>query len=362
MNVLINSDEWLVPWVREYAVEQVKKQPLQLDLSRTQQYVDECKAEHKKSGLIVIDFKHVNYLISKDLGTFRNTINAAYKQVFREVRDETMSKLRAAGVTNEQIIQKYLKDKTRSFAKSIAPQINNNLNWLIDAEQVDWNQSFFIRNIFKNEQILARCLREQKDFWFVDTGYTNFLYGKQKIWHRLVHNHIHHGPMLRSYPRDRLDLLPGLPNKWRRKGSKILVIESSPEHYLMQGTTLEDWKREVIHQIRSVSDRSIEFRSKEGTRKDRVTVYELLKETKEYYCVVSDSSAAAIEAIWTGTPVVTLGRHITNSVSRNKLEHINDLYRDDIEEWLAMLSYSQFTFDELCDGTAVAITKEYHNV
>lgn len=363
MNVLINSDEWVAPWVKDFAVEHFKNQSLSPSWTQTQQYVKECKTEYQKSGLIVIDFKHVNYLLDKDLREFRNVINSKYKQIFKDTKVETMQKMQDRGVTDEQIIQKYLDSNFRSFAKTIAPQIDSNLTWLIDSSLADWHQPFFIRNVFGNEKILAKCLREKKEFWFVDSGYTNFLYKKQKVWHRLVHNHIHHGPLRRSYPTDRLSLLPSLPaTKWRRKGSKILVIESSPSHYQMQGTTLEKWRKRIAHQIRTVSDRPIEFRTKEGSKKDRPTVYELLKETKEYYCVVSDSSAAAVEAIWTGTPVVTLGRHITNSVSKNNLEQINELYRDDLDHWLAMLSYSQFTFDELCDGTALSITKEYHNV
>ena len=147
-----------------------------------------------------------------------------------------------------------------------------------------------------------------------------------------------------------------------RKGSKILVIESSENHYQLQGTTLERWKQAMEQGIRAVSDRPIEFRPKPMDRKNRTTVYDLLKDNKEYYCVVSDSSAAAVEAVWAGVPIITLNRHITNSVSSRSVVDIDNLYREDIESWLAMLSYSQWTQDEIASGQALAMTQEWHRV
>jgi hypothetical protein len=75
---------------------------------------------------------------------------------------------------------------------------------------------------------------------------------------------------------------------------------------------------------------------------------------------VSINSNAATESIWAGVPVITLDKHITNSVSRNRLSDINNLYRGPLGNWLAILSYSQFTYEELINGTAVEIIKKYH--
>ena len=75
--------------------------------------------------------------------------------------------------------------------------------------------------------------------------------------------------------------------------------------------------------------------------------------------MISDSSAAAIEAIWLGIPVITLGRHISSAVARNDLGQINDLYRGSIGDWLCALTYSQFTKKEMYDGTALKIIKEH---
>ena len=361
MNVLINSDEWLAPWSRESATNKVKQQVC-ISWNNARQYVRECRREFKKTGLITIDFKHVNYLLEKDLREFRDVTNQAYKIAFKDCKLSVLETLQQSNITDRQIVERYLNDTSRAFAKSIAPQLTNELNWILDVSQADWQQSFFIRNVVNNESLLNRCLTKKLDFWFVDTGYTNFLYEKQKVWHRLIKNHIHHGEITHEFPTDRLHHLSDFPRKWRKKGSKILVIESSPGHYKMHGTTLEQWRQNIIDTISQNTDREIEFRPKHANRKTRQSVYNLLKESKDYYCVISDSSAAAVEAIWTGIPAITLDRHITNSVSRNSLTQINDLYCGDLEQWFAMLSYSQYTFEELCNGTAVSIIKEHFDV
>lgn len=359
MNVLINADEWIVPWHKQFVIDSLKQHQWEIEWDETNKYIRSCKREYKKSGLITVDFNRVNYLLKQDLGEFRNTINTEYKKSFKEQKENTLDKIKQLGLSNRSIITAYLDNSEQGFAKSLAYQLSDYVNWIIDANDADWEQPFLIRNIINNEDLLTRCLDENLPFWFIDSGYTNFLEDKNKKWHRLVKNHMHHGPQIKNFPTDRLDLFPKLPKGWRRKGSTILVIEGSPTHYRMRGTTLEAWREHITQEIRKYSDREIEFRPKELSRKNRVSVYETLRETKEYYCVVSNSSAAAVEAIWTGTPVITLERHITNAVSRNSLADIDNLFRSDIERWLTMLSYSQYTYDELCNGTAVGIAKEY---
>jgi hypothetical protein len=76
--------------------------------------------------------------------------------------------------------------------------------------------------------------------------------------------------------------------------------------------------------------------------------------------VVNINSNAATEAIWCGIPVITLDRHITTPVSRNKLSDINNLARPHLARWLCALSYSQFTGEELFNGTAIKIARKYH--
>ena len=59
-------------------------------------------------------------------------------------------------------------------------------------------------------------------------------------------------------------------------------------------------------------------------------------------------------------PAITLDTHITNPITRNKLEDINNLCYENLGPWLCMLSYSQFTKEELMNGTALKITEKYN--
>lgn len=361
MNVLINADEWISPWAKQFVIEDLIQRPWSINWVGVNTYIRQCKREFRKTGLITVDFNHVNYLLKQDLEGFRNTVNTEYKTVFKQQKPLAIDRVKQLGLSDIEIINSYLDSNITGFAKHLAPQLSNNIHWILNANDAKWEQPFFVRNIVNNEELLRRCLNEKLEFWFVDSGYTNFLEGKNKKWHRLVKDNIHYGLQLKDFPTDRMHLFPTRPKEWRRKGSKILVVEGSSAHYQMRGTNLEEWKNTVLRELSKHTDREIEFRPKHADRKTRVSVYDLLKETKDYFCVVSDSSAAAVEAVWTGTPVITLEQHITNSVARNQLSQINDLYRQDVEPWMAMLSYSQYTHQELCDGTAVGIIKEHFN-
>jgi hypothetical protein len=362
MNVLINSDEWVTPWIREFAMEQVKQNPPRMLWNQTEEYLSQCRCQYSATGLITVDFNRVNYLLTQDLEFYRDVINTHYKTTFKLLKPNAIQLIRSMDITDQEIVDRYIVDPEPAFAKSLANQLTDRPRWILNKSKINWKQSFLIRNIINNEDVIKRCLDDNKDFWFVDSGYTNFLYQKQKIWHRLLHNQIHHSGLEQKFPEDRIDLLPSLPRKWRRKGGKILVVESSDSHYAMKGISADIWREQVRTALNGVTDRPVDFRSKEISRKTRRTVYDLLSQTNEYYCVISDSSAAAVEAIWTGTPVITLGRHITNPVSRDSISELNNLYRGDIDSWLAMLSYSQFTFEELCNGTALSIVQEFHDV
>jgi hypothetical protein len=202
-------------------------------------------------------------------------------------------------------------------------------------------------------------LKNRLPFWFIDSGYTNFITGK-KQWHRLVANHIHHKPIkTRYYPADRLHLLSSLPAPWRNSGDAILVIENSSKHHELFGTTLEAWRENITQQLSQHTDREIVFRPKQDNRKTRDSLYQHLMDCN-YYCVITDASTSAVEAVWAGIPIITLNRHISTPVACTQLSEINDLYRGPIGNWLCALSYSQFTTKELYNGTALELIEKYH--
>jgi hypothetical protein len=100
------------------------------------------------------------------------------------------------------------------------------------------------------------------------------------------------------------------------------------------------------------------FREKYN-KKIRTSLYNHLCD-EDYYCVININSNAAVEAIWAGIPAITLATHITNPVSGNAISQINNLPRPHLANWLCMLSYSQFTYEELTNGVATRIIKRYY--
>ena len=244
------------------------------------------------------------------------------------------------------------------FIKSVGLQINKDSEFKIRSSFTDAKEDCLLRNTVGNEKIIVDKIDYKYPFWFIDSGYTNFLEGKQKIWHRLVRNHMHHSCDFTA-PVDRLNVFKEFPKQWREDGEFILVIEPGPLSAAIFHVDMKTWKYEIEKEIRKYSNRPIKFRPKLD-KKTRTPLYQDLLD-EDYYCLVNINSNAATEAIWAGVPTITLDKHITNSVSRNTISDINNLHRPHLANWLCMLSYSQFSYDELVNGTALTIIKKYHD-
>jgi hypothetical protein len=223
----------------------------------------------------------------------------------------------------------------------------------------DYTKDCFFRNMEGNENLLITKMNNSWPFWFIDTGYTNFLNGKKKTWHRLTRNHLHFNNQFVA-PADRLKNFTEFPQPWRKDGKKILIIEPGPFAASIMHIDPESWTEQISNELKKYTDRPIEIRSKINKKK-RTSLYQTLVEG-DYYCTVSINSNSAIESIWAGIPAITLDKHVSNAVTRNSLAQINELYYGPLGDWLAWLSYCQFTYDELMDGTAVRLVKEYHGV
>ena len=356
MWALINRDELAGVLARRMLTRDIKR--MTMAWPATEQYLVKIRKAQSKSHLLEIDFGRVNTLLREDLQGYRNRINARYKKLFRPLCAWLVENFDHLPVAQDQWLNMFV-DHGRDFVKTLAPQLAKDITWCLPGEAIPDDQSVLIRNIIYNEALLQDRRQRALPFWFVDTGYTNFLTGK-KTWHRLVANDLHLTPDLsRSWPADRLSLLPSMPRPWRVNDGAILVVENSEYHYQQQGTTLEAWREFVRQKLKGNTDRDIVFRSKNLDRKTRDNLYEHLCK-KDYYCVVTDASAAAIEAVWAGIPIITLGQHISRPVARDNLANINDLYRGPIGDWLCALTYSQWTLAEMRSGLAVKMIRRYH--
>jgi hypothetical protein len=361
MNLLLNQDELIQPLARQMLMKQLCS--IKITWNNIDAYVDEYRKKYQKSGLLEINFQEVNTLIGRDITMWQQRISGCYKENYKSIATWIKDNpVLLNKFSREELINMCVKDGKLAFVKGLGNQLTQTPRWVLKHEDLNVAEPLLVRNIINNEKILQEWMQCNREFWFVDSGYTNFLTGKQKLWHRLVKNHIHHSSQNCNFPADRLNLLPCFPETWRRSGKTILVVESSPQHYAMNGTTVENWRMNIRAQIEEHTTKPIEFRPKHLDRKTRNGVYDLLKTDNTYYCVISDSSSAAIEAIWCGVPAITLNQHITDSVTRNSISQINDLYRGPLGDWLCALTYSQWTFEELMSGKALKMVRRYNHV
>jgi hypothetical protein len=256
----------------------------------------------------------------------------------------------------DRILKNYRKSKySTGFIKSTGLHIDKTAELVRRYNFNNLHEDCLMRNTVGNEQFLVSKIDNNLPFWFIDSGYTNFIETNKK-WHRLVRNHLHIGNFFDA-PVDRLGNFTSFPQPWRQGGDKILIIEPGQFAANIFHIDITEWKKNIETELRQYTDKQIVFREKAPKKKREPLYKHLLAE--DYYCVVSINSNAATEAIWAGVPVITLDKHISNSVSKSSLADINNLYRGPLAAWLAMLSYSQFTYDELVDGTAVNLIRKY---
>lgn len=168
---------------------------------------------------------------------------------------------------------------------------------------------------------------------------------------------------------------------WKNsKNGHVLISLQLPGDASLRGINMYDWLRYVIKQIRHVTDRPIRIRTHPGHNlKDTdefhafitdVIVVNPVKDVsfsigrntplkddlKNAYCTVTYSSGSGIDSILYGIPTIAMdpGNFAWN-VSSRYVSDIDDLYfasRDQIHQWLNNLAYSQWTTEEMHDGTA----------
>jgi len=258
----------------------------------------------------------------------------------------------------EEIFRLYKKSGFQNFVKSTGLNIDPDADLMRRKDFESYTDDCLIRNTVGNEELLIKKIDNNYPFWFIDSGYTNFLEYNKK-WHRLVRNHLHYGEYFDA-PADRLKNFKKFPAQWRNDGEYILIIEPGPFAAGIFHVDLKTWKYKVEKELRRYTDKKIKFREK-APKNERTNLYDELC-NEDYYCIVNINSNAATEAIWAGIPAITLDRHITNPVTVNKLSDVNNLYKGPLGNWLCMLSYSQFTKEELMNGTAQTCVEKYNAI
>lgn len=241
------------------------------------------------------------------------------------------------------------------FANGSSGHVTNTDNFDYDAN----NRPIVLRGILKHK-IMQRCWQDQRDFYYMDTGY--FGNGRWKQWHRVVANNLQHGD-IQSRPADRLSRLR---IRWQPRcyGGRIIVAAPDEKPCRFYGIDQETWISDTVATLSNQTDRPIVVRQRAANRTQR-TVHDPLWQVlaQDVHALVTFNSVAAIESIMCGVPAfVTAPAHAARPVASTDLSKIETPFwpdPDKLHAWACHLAYGQFHVDELRDGTAYRILNEH---
>jgi len=122
---------------------------------------------------------------------------------------------------------------------------------LVNTDNFDYkssNEPIVLRGILK-DKIMKNCWRDQRDFYYVDTGYfgnekTRANPNGWKLWHRIVKNNLQHGEIV-SRPADRFEKFNKKFQPWKKDGRKILVAAPDEKPCKFYGIIKDQWVKKL---------------------------------------------------------------------------------------------------------------------
>lgn len=207
------------------------------------------------------------------------------------------------------------------------------------------------------------CMNTNRSFYYIDNGY--FGNPKSKHWFRIIKDNTHDVRPIIERPWDRLDrcvkLAGDFPLKKFTAGRSIVLAPPSPKSFSLWDIDQEQWISETVAQIQRYTDRPVRVRLKRD-RSERIVSDTMEQDlANDVHCLVTYNSVAAVEALILGKPVITLGPNAATQLARHSLADVENLLipsEDQRMAWLAHLSYSQFDYAEIANGTAWRILNE----
>jgi len=192
------------------------------------------------------------------------------------------------------------------------------------------------------------------DYWYIDTGYLGN--HKRKSYLRVCKNSIHASGDIIARPRDRLDLLQVDTTQISRGGGILIIPPDAKQAVHFDIGNVDTWLENTVARIQNLTDRPIQIRHRPASRTTRIATDTLVQAlAQDINVVVTFISNSGVEAVLHDIPVISLGPSACVKVSPWTLDQIDavpDIDTEVKEAWMRHLSYSQFTFSEMSDGTA----------
>ena len=177
------------------------------------------------------------------------------------------------------------------------------------------------------------------NFLYTDTGYFSNITHSKKKQLRVVLNEMQNSTFNSEEVPDRFIEFGLKLHDWQnnKDGHVLIAPPSGKSLSLMYGSTEDEWIFDKINKLKKVTDREIKIRRKKGNRRERLET--LSQDLKNCYCLVTEHSLIAIEALYYGIPVISLDKKSISN-SSNGLEGINNLH---------LYSFRQKIFNKLAN-------------
>jgi len=218
-----------------------------------------------------------------------------------------------------------------------------------------------LRGITKRK-VMQQARSEGRDYYYIDTGY--FGNDKRKHYHRITKNAMQYfGKLDPDCPDDRFVKTGTRLHKYR-PGTSILLCPPSDKAMKYWNLDLEEWLKITVDDIKKYTDRPIVIREKQlrSVRTESDTMEMAL--SRDVHCMVTFNSIAAVESLIYGKPVFTMGPNAAQPLANTDLETIDNPFMptmDEIRNLMCNLAYQQFTVNEMRDGTAWRMLKNWYD-
>ena len=253
------------------------------------------------------------------------------------------------------------KDGADEYIEKLARSCGGKITSTEDFIYENTTGPIILRGIMKHK-IMKRCRQDNRDFYYVDTGY----FGNEKssnnpngwkYWHRIVKNDLQHGEII-SRPDDRFKQFNKTFKPWKKDGRKILIAAPDEKPCKFYNTTQQEWIENTIDNLKQYTDRPVVVRERAPKRIDRISTDTLQSALDDdVFALVTFNSVAAVESIFYGIPAFTLApTNAASPVSLQDLSKIENPYypdQDKLYAWGCHLSYGQFHISEMTSGKAL---------
>lgn len=223
----------------------------------------------------------------------------------------------------------------------------------------------------KSRLLQRRIGRTGAHFVMIDKGYSRHKSKGNRVgweyWRVAIDAHHPTDRLADQHsPDDRMKALGWTVKPWREPGEAkpIIIAGSSAKYHDFYG--LKDptiWVKEVIRDLRAITERPLIYRPKPSWREARPVLkaaFSRLPETLDSlldgaHAMVTHGSNACFEAVMAGVPCIVLGEGVAKPLSAMDLADIeNPRLASDAErlQWAANLACWQWTEGEMASGAA----------